>query len=195
MEYEKRPVCGQNKDYYYVDTNGEVWKNGGKSRIFPHETSEGFKIVELVTDHHRQTTKTYFVHQLVADAFLPVLFEKDVRTYVGFKDGNRGNCAVENLYRYDRWEGMRDIKEVIVCKETGICYETYREAAEATNCNEGNINKCCKGRLKSTNNLHWEIGYMDVTRHQHCGCSTPVVELNKHVSEEEIIDIINNWEV
>lgn len=81
-------------DRYYTRTsiNGKSFKQFIKGRIIksiPH--GDGYLYVSLNKDGCR---KNYFVHRLVAIAFIPKPNNKD---YVNHKDHNRSNNIVENL--------------------------------------------------------------------------------------------------
>ena len=47
----------------------------------------------------------------------------------------------------------------IRCIETQVIYDSVQQASRETGLNDGNIIKCCKGKLKTCGKLHWE--YVD----------------------------------
>jgi hypothetical protein len=73
-------------------TSGTVWYRNRKGRII-HQNNHlnGYKLVNLCKDG---TSKTYFVHRLVANAFLP---NPSSLPQVNHKDGDKDNNSIENL--------------------------------------------------------------------------------------------------
>ena len=47
----------------------------------------------------------------------------------------------------------------VECVETGIIYESIKEAGIKTNTNQGGISNCCRGITKTAGGYHWK--YVD----------------------------------
>ncbi len=60
----------------------------------------------------------------------------------------------------DKYIAAKKFKPV-QCVETGIIYESIKQAAEKTKGNAHTIGNCCKGKQKTSGNLHWRY-YSDV---------------------------------
>ena len=90
------------------------------------------------------------------------------RDYVDHIDGDPNNNKADNLrwctckenlnfplakenYRKREWCCKK-----IVCKETKIIYSSMNEASRKTGIPSYMISRCCRGIIKSANNLHWE---------------------------------------
>lgn len=73
------------------------------------------------------------------------------------------------------------IKRPVKCVETGVRFNTIREAAEHFNCNPANIRSCCKGERNVCAGMHWQ--YVDDNNGNVDTVSHPVVIHNKATIE------------
>lgn len=90
MNYEKRPVNIKGWEMYQVDTNGNVYgKNGNKLKYSINHN--GYCIVNF---YHNNKRKGFSVHTLIAKTFLE---NKENKTQVNHKDGNKQNNNIDNL--------------------------------------------------------------------------------------------------
>jgi group I intron endonuclease len=61
------------------------------------------------------------------------------------------------IWMHENMRGARNGKSKAVrCIETGIVYESQRQAADATGTLQSGISRCCSGEISYTNGLHWE---------------------------------------
>lgn len=137
------------------------------------QKSNGYLIVDLYKDN---IPKTYHVHRLVADAFIP---NPDGKETVNHKDGIVTNNALGNLewatpreqnlhfYRnglktqYSIQKAIRAMNaaqmKCVRCIETGTVYESVESAARALGRNGGSlISACCRGRRRMAYGHTWE---------------------------------------
>lgn len=78
---------------YYVTREGDVWNTKtGKILRNSIDRKTGFLHVGLYLKGRRVFK---YVHRLVAERYLPN--PKNCK-YIGFKDGDKTNCRVDNLY-------------------------------------------------------------------------------------------------
>lgn len=107
--------------------------------------------------------KTVYLHKLVAQYFIP---NKNHFSEVNHKDENKLNNCVDNLewcdHKYNCNYGTRN-KRVsektgikIRCVETGIVYDSLKDASEKMNVVKSAINNCLKGRSKTCSGYSWE---------------------------------------
>lgn len=120
-----------------------------------------------VSVYYMGKPRTYNVHRLVAEAFIP---NPDILPQVNHKDENRANCHVENLEwctsRYNnnyggKIERLRKhcCKPVVATdKKTGEEREFFSaaEAGRQLNCNPNNITRALLGIRKSANGYFWK---------------------------------------
>lgn len=80
---------------YAITTKGQVYSFQNPKRIkelVPHSNGSGYMIVRLKTS--KGTYKNFYVHRLVAQAFLPNPY---MYPQVNHKDENKSNNNLENL--------------------------------------------------------------------------------------------------
>lgn len=119
-------------------------------------------------------TKSYYVHVLVASAFI---LNPDNLPEVNHIDENKMNNSVENLewcnHSYNSNHGTRaeriskantnniKISKSVLCVETGIVYPSVHEAGRQMNLNFSEIACVCRGHRnrKTAGGYHWK--YID----------------------------------
>lgn len=108
--------------------------------------------------------KSIYVHQLVAEAFIPNPNGYDV---VHHKDLNPANNCVENLVWMSKEDHQKlhgKINSVLFSKQ--ICqlalddelikkWNRMNDAAKALGINQGSISNCCKGKCKTYKKFKW----------------------------------------
>lgn len=161
---------------YQVSTKGNVksvrggrWKTGKKDCLTPVITETGYVHIRLSKDGKQ---KTYSVHRLVAQTFIPNPFNLETVNHI---DEDKTNNNVDNL----EWMTMKEninygshnkrmastltngplskmvnqysVDDKLIKTFPSIC-EVRRVLGFAT----GNISKCCKGILKSAYGFKWK---------------------------------------
>lgn len=167
------------ENYYEVSNYGKIrrikyYDNGNKKeRKLPYYLTQriekdGYLRVAL-TKHNK--TKYYFVHRLVASAFLK---QDKTRNVVNHKDGNKENnfvgnlewCTIQENNLHALKNGLRDMKNNKLSKPIcqydleGNFIKEYKSSCDAERQNEGmysgNIRKCCKGQFKTAFGYIWK---------------------------------------
>ena len=167
--------------YYQISNMGRVKSlertvrcNRGY-RIIPEkimkagENNYGYLRVELCKEGNKEQP---LVHVLVATAFLD---NADNLPEVNHKDENPKNNCVENLewcnrsYNVNYGTRNKKVAEKMtnnpklsksilgINKVSGLIVEfpSIMEASRQTGIDQGNITRCCKGKLKSTGGYYW----------------------------------------
>lgn len=162
---EWREIIGY-EGIYEVSNKGEVrslWNRySGKSPILKQHTShKGYKLVCLCAKGNQ---KTFLVHRLVAEAFLP---NPDSLPCVNHKDEDKTNNNVDNLewcsYYSNNVYGHRLTKSAarkgmpVRCIETGVIYPNAHIAQRVTGVQQSKIWMCCHGLRKTAGKFHWEL--------------------------------------
>lgn len=159
---------------YQVSNFGRVrrfYKNGKVRILKPLSNKKGYLRVNLRKDN---LLKTLSIHRLVAQAFLP---NPNNLSQVNHKDEDKTNNNVSNLEwcdaKYNLNYGSRNEKASIklknhqklskvviqIDKNTNVViniFPSIREAERQTGFSNAHIQKCCKGKYKTTGGYKWE---------------------------------------
>ena len=154
------------KDFpqYQVSNFGQVisYKNPNKPTILKgYITRKGYKNIHLRDEQGKSYSKQ--LHRLVLETFLPCDNMKNLE--VNHIDENKLNNRLDNLEWLSHLDNVNygtGIKRAhnaqtnkILCVETGIIYNSMKEASELTNTNYGNLSKACKTN-RLCNGYHWK---------------------------------------
>ena len=167
MKEEWRPV----KDYeglYEVSNRGNVkslnYRHTGKERIMkPQKDSGGYLYVHLWKD---RKDKSYKIHRLVAQAFIP---NPEGYNEVNHKDEDKTNNCVENLEYCSRSYNLtyndrakkvaeKNSKPIFgIDRVTGLIVEfgSAKEAERETGISNQSICHCLKGSCKTAGGFYW----------------------------------------
>ena len=160
-EYWK-PVVGY-EGLYEVSNWGRVKSlKFGKERILKQSIRHGYYIVCLSKNG---IVKSYYVHRLVAEVFLP---NPNNYKEVNHKDENKTNNVVTNLEWCDRLYNVRygtgierrsktQSKTVLQYDLNGNLIKEWKSVAECgiNGYNYGNVAACCRGELKTYKGFIW----------------------------------------
>ena len=143
--------CGRIKSLNYI--------NSGKERILkPLTNSSGYLFVKLCKDG---ITKTYYVHRLVAEAFIP---NPNNYKEVNHKDECKTNNVVTNLEwcdsKYNNNYGTRTEKCSKKVYQYTLDEQFIKEWPSTMECgrngfNQGSVVACCQGKLKKYKGFIW----------------------------------------
>lgn len=163
---------------YSISNQGRVQDRYGRIlKQTPQEASpyNGTRYL-LVSLKKEGKVKGYLVHRLVALTFLP---NPNNYPIINHKNERRDDNRVENLewctHKYNsnygtlsdrkkNGEYVSSMKKPVLCVETGIVYESVREARRQTKCN--NINKALTGEQKRSGGFHWQYYITGLQRSQ-----------------------------
>ena len=97
--------------------------------------------------------KSHKIHRLIAETYLdnPLNLPQ-----VNHKDENKTNNALQNLEFCDAAYNINYSKtKKVICLETGIIYNSIKEAAKALDITPQAISCCLVGRTKTCAGYHW----------------------------------------
>ena len=144
---------------YAVTEDGQVWSYRSNKFLKQRKDKDGYLLINLSVSG---IIKTFKVHRLVAEAYIP---NPDLKETVNHKDENKVNNNVSNLEWMTREENsvygtkIDRIKKSIYCIELNKTYASITEAANEFNLNKGNLCTCLKGKQKTFAGYHWR--YID----------------------------------
>ena len=144
---------------YAITEDGNVYSYISKKYLKPGLNSSGYYQVNLCKEGKK---KTFSIHRLVAEAFIP---NPDNLPCVNHLDECKSNNCVDNLewcsIEYNNAYGTRTEKAAkkrsipVYCVELDRVFKSGREAAEELGLHRENISKCLKGRYKTTGGYHF----------------------------------------
>ena len=152
---------------YQVSNKGRVkslnYHNTKKEKILKtFIVGNGYLQVNL---YKNKTIKSFYVHRLVAKAYLP---NQQNLSCVNHIDENKQNNSVENLewctHKYNTNYGTRNeragkelSKQVYQYSKDGVLISVWESTAECgrNGYNFGNIASCCRGERKSHRGYIW----------------------------------------
>lgn len=152
-----REIPNYNGDYF-VSNHGRVKSYKRTKPLIMHpsysDRSHQYQTVQLFKNGNY---KTYKIHRLVAELFIPKIPGKD---YVNHIDGNPKNNTVENLewcsLSENSWHSWNIIgrkpggfKRKIICEETGAIYQSLHECARQLGTNPSTVHKALNLRTLS----------------------------------------------
>lgn len=140
---------------YAVTSCGKVYGYKRKKFLNPRRNRDGYLRVNLSKNGE---LKTYFVHRLVQEAYLP---NPEGLLEVNHKDENKENNALQNLEWCDRSYNInygnrtQKTSKPIYCVELNRTFDGARIAARELGLDQSGVTKCCKGKQKTCGGYHW----------------------------------------
>ena len=155
---------------YQISNLGNVkslnYNKTGKERILtPQKNNKSYLKVGLCK---QAKSKTYKIHRLVAQAFLP---NQNNLPQVNHKDEDKQNNAASNLEwctnKYNSNYGTRNKRvaesninnpkrsKQVLCVENGVIYPSTMELQRQLGLPQQNISHCCNGKRKTCGGFHW----------------------------------------
>lgn len=146
---------------YQVSNYGSVKSLGnGKTRkekvLKPFNTTKGYLYVDLYKQGKR---KNYYIHRLVAQAFLP---NPNNLPEINHKDEDKTNNHVTNLEWCDRKYNINygtlkeKLSKPVICIETGKIYPSTMEVQRELGFAQSHISSACNGKLKQAYGYTWK---------------------------------------
>ena len=159
---------------YAITSCGRVWSYKREKFLKPRLDKHGYPRITL---SHNGEIKTFLIHQLVAEAYIP---NPDHLQEINHKDEIKTHSYVNNLewctHEYNVNYGTRNqrasaalmghegVCKRIYCLELNETFKSLKEASTKYNIDQGTISKCCSGKRKTAGKhpitgepLHWEM--------------------------------------
>ena len=159
---------------YTVDVDGTIINTitGNIKKPTSNHSGKGYLYVDL---YNKGKKGRFFIHRLVAQAFIP---NPQNKPYINHKDGNPKNNCIDNLEWCTPFENVehaskiiktmsqykvaneRRQKSVIMIDKNNLSvvakFNSINEAARYTHIYSSNIIACLKGRQSYTKNYIWQ---------------------------------------
>lgn len=146
---------------YKVTEDGQIYGVKRKNYLKQMKDRDGYLTVNLYDGSGGM--KKYFVHRLVAIAFVP---NPEGKATVNHTDENKANNHWTNLtwmtQRENNAHGTRVARAAagecrpVRCIDTGVEYPSAKAAAEAYDTSGTCITKVCKGKARTHRGVRWE---------------------------------------
>ena len=138
---------------YAITSCGKVWSYKRK-KFLKSIPNKGYLRVGLRKD---KETKWFYIHRLVAEAYLDNPNNYETVDHIDF---DRTNNCLNNLQWMShsensgkrRYWGAKPVR----CIELNTIYPSAIEAARCLNLDNSSIGKVCRGKRKRTGGYHWE---------------------------------------
>lgn len=151
---EMKAIAGY-EGMYSVAEDGQIWSHHSNRFLKPKKHPSGYRTVNLSKDG---VAHTYYIHRLVAEAFIP---NPDNLPQINHKDEDKTNNAVSNLEWMSAIDnnnyGTRNerIAKKVRCVETGEEFNSCSAAARAVNHTTASLSNALKKGHRCAN-YHWE---------------------------------------
>lgn len=162
-----------NFENYSITMAGQVINNttGKRKKPSDNHSGKGYLYVDLYSNGKR---KRFYVHRLVAEAYIP---NPENKPYINHKDGNPKNNFVENLewctplenvehaskilgvvqhYKKANVKRQRAVKQIDVATQKVVAvYASMGEAERKTGIKSAYICQICKGKFNQCFGYSW----------------------------------------
>ena len=147
-------------DNYYVTDEGQIYNARTQRFLRATPTSSGYCRVSL---SRNGKIHTYYIHRLVAEAFIP---NPDNKPAINHIDENKANNHKDNLEWVTPKENTNAGTVIarasqtrgksVLCVETGEIFNSHKEAAQSKGiAYSGDIKDCCDNPQRTAKGFHW----------------------------------------
>lgn len=149
---------------YEVSNLGRVAsrKYGDRRILQQNKKKTGYYEVGLC--HEPNKRKWFLTHRLVLSTFNPIDGMESME--INHKDEDKSNnkldnlewvTSLENCNYGDRNNKISEKQSVkVICVETGIIYDSGKQASDSTGISRACISRCLTGKQKTAGGYHWK---------------------------------------
>lgn len=159
-----KPIRGY-EGLYDISNKGRVrsYKNGKWGLCENPKVLVGYKGKHYLTVILcKEEKKTFTIHSLVADAFIP---NPENKREVNHIDGNKLNNDVTNLEWVSHKENMQHAKQIdlfgkqkkVICVETNEVYASITKAAESLGIKQPTLSHALLKKNGKAGGYHWKL--------------------------------------
>ena len=144
---------------YAITSCGKVWSYRKKKFMSQTFSKDGYLRVMLCVDGQH---KTFQVHRLVAEAYIP---NPEGKPQVNHKDEVKTNNCVNNLewitikenvnYGTRTARAIKKLQKPVYCVELDKIFPSLKEAGDAVGVSSSNIGACLRGKQRQSGGYHW----------------------------------------
>ena len=145
---------------YAATEDGRIYSYRKKGFLKPNKTQKGYLHVTLYKDG---TAKTFKLHRLIAEVYIP---NEENKPQVNHLDENPLNNCISNLewttakeninYGTRTEKAAKSRSKKVKCIETNEIYNSLTEAARAKNASLSHISQCIHGSRNTCGGYHWK---------------------------------------
>lgn len=137
---------------YYITSCGKVWSFKSNKFLKLNPDRNGYLRVYLFKEG---TLKTFFVHRLVAEAYIS---NPDNLDTVDHKDKVKTHNYISNLQWMTREDNTKKgVSKKVMCIETGEIFDSVTDAANSVDRATATLSNCLHERTSTCAGLHWEF--------------------------------------
>lgn len=149
---------------YEVSNLGRVASRKYGDRRILRQTKKKTGYYEVGLCYTTNKRKWFLVHRLVLSVFNPIDCMENME--INHKDEDKSNKDLDNLEwatslencnygtRNDKISEKMSVK--VLCVETGVIYDSGRQASEMTGVSRSGISNCLRGKRKKSGGYHWK---------------------------------------
>lgn len=140
---------------YGITSCGKVWSYKRQKFLQGCPDKDGYLLVGLYKDGIR---KTFKIHRLVAEAYIP---NPEGKLTVNHKDEIKTHNYINNLEWATSAENnnygtrTKRASKAVYCIELDRVFESQSQAARELGLSVNALNKCVKGKSKTSGGFHW----------------------------------------
>lgn len=156
MEEKLRDIPGW-EGLYAATRDGRIWSHRRKRFMKPCGEEGNYQLVMLSKDNKG---KCYYVHRLVALAYIP---NPDNLPEVNHKDEHKDHNWADNLewcdkdYNLNYGTRSQRVRKAVYCVELDKTYPSMYEAAKAFGGHQSNLTNCVHNHQHTFAGYHWRL--------------------------------------